>query len=82
MSAVTERREQLEALAAETPCDRCHACLEPDREGLAEVEPVADGRVLFCLMEEGRSCRRATSFGRAMICMCPVRRAIAESFGK
>lgn len=82
MKVVTERREQLEALAAEIPCDKRRACLEPDREDLTEVEPVAEGRVLFCLSEEGRSCRRATSFGRTMICMCPVRKAIAENFGK
>jgi hypothetical protein len=76
LTSTSESFKKLEKLAAETPCAKNHECLKASLHDLTKVEVVADGKALICLSENAWQCRYATSFGRVMICTCPVRKHI------
>jgi len=77
-----EHRRELEKLASETRCNANHECIRSDLEELTKVEITADGRALFCLSEAAWQCHHSEPFGRAMLCTCPLRKYIAQHFGR
>jgi hypothetical protein len=79
LTPTCESLQNLEEVAAGTPCTKNHECLRSHLQTLAKVEVVADGRALLCLSEDAWRCRHAIAFGRVMVCMCPVRKLIAAT---
>jgi hypothetical protein len=82
LTSTPESFKKLDNLAAETPCSKNHECLKAQLQDLTKVEVVADGRALLCLSENAWRCQYATSFCQVMVCMCPVRKHIANHFDK
>jgi hypothetical protein len=82
MHLAVKHSEQLAKLASETSCYANHRCLESGLEDLTEVQVAAEGRVLFCFSKNADRCGHSQSFGRAMLCECPVRQYIAQHLGR
>ena len=72
MTETELNNDQLEELAASTPCDKGHACIRSNFQGAGRVECAAKGQVLFCLEESGGECRYWMPFGQGGLCTCPV----------
>ena len=77
MDTTAQHRKALNQLASETSCYANHTCLKSDLEDLEEVDIAADGRVLFCFSKNVERCHHSQSFGRVMLCTCPLRQYIA-----
>lgn len=78
MDVPKQHARQLTALAAGTPCRNGHECFRSDSVKLCKSELAAGDKVLFCLDHEGYLCCYGLSFGRSVICLCPVRKYIAQ----
>ncbi len=59
-------------------CPREHPCHTCKFEGLGCVRPIGSTGVLDCLEERGRDCAYGLAFGDGILCMCPLRKYLAD----
>ncbi len=82
MEITPEHRNRVEEIIRDCECPKDFECYKSGFENLCKVEIVVRGRVIGCLDARARECKYAMPFGRSFFCKCPLRKYIAENFGK
>jgi len=70
-----------EVLDQADQCTKNHRCCSENPEDLCEAEVQFIGEQRFVCKNQG-ICSYKLSFGSSFFCMCPVRRAIYDQYGK
>jgi len=71
---------RLRQLQAEVDCPRRFACVESALTDLCEGKYHQELDILECLEETQPACRFARPFGGTRVCLCPLRKLIAQNF--
>lgn len=75
-----EHKRAVKRMAEGMECPRGFKCRKSGFKQIGKVRLLADGKVIECLEEDGRSCKFGLFFGSGVFCECPLRQYIARNF--
>ena len=78
MQVTSEHEEQIRRITGEMKCPREIPCYTCGFETLGRARPIGDTGVIDCLEERGGCCPLGLPFGDGILCMCPLRKYLAE----
>jgi hypothetical protein len=78
MQIPPEHEENIRRIIGELRCPRARPCYACDYETLGRVRAIGTTDILDCLEERGRYCQLGLPFGDAILCMCPLRKYLAD----
>ena len=78
MQLTPEHKAQIGRIIGEMKCPRETPCYTCDFETLGRARPIGDTGVIDCLEERGGCCPYGLPFGDGILCMCPLRKYLAE----
>jgi hypothetical protein len=77
MQLTPEDQEAIRRIVETLKCGRDPPCHTYGFANLGHVKPIGGG-VIQCLEKRGRSCPHGLSFGNSILCMCPLRKYLAD----
>ena len=75
-------RKKFDELRAQVACDKRCACVESALSNLCKGKYHAELDILECLEQTPSPCKFTRPFGCTVVCICPVRKFIAQNFDK
>jgi hypothetical protein len=77
-----EERRQFETLRVQVACDAHFTCIQLPLQDVCKGTYHTDLNILECLEKSPVPCKFARPFGDKMVCICPMRKFIAQNFDK
>jgi len=74
-----EHKRAIEEVTGQMQCPNGFKCRKSGFEQMGKVRLLAEGKVIECLEENGRSCSFGVSCGLCVFCECPLRQYIARN---
>jgi hypothetical protein len=75
-----EHKRAIEEVIREMECPKGFKCQKTGFKQAGKVRLLAEGRVIECMEEDGRSCGCGLFYGSGVFCECPLRQYIARNF--
>jgi len=75
-----EHKRAIKEVIKGMECPKGFKCQKSGLKQVGKVRLLAEGKVIECLDEDGRSCRFGVFYGFGVFCECPLRHYIARNF--
>lgn len=82
MTMNAEERRQFELLQEQVACDEQFTCIQSPLDKLCRGTYHGDLDILECLEKSSIPCKFARPFSDKLVCVCPMRKFIAQNFDK
>lgn len=77
-----EERRQFETMRVQVACDKHFTCVQSPLGDLCKGTYHTDLDILECLEKSPIPCKFARPFGCTVVCICPMRKFIAQNLDK